>query len=176
MRPLAIVVTCGLLGVVCYGAESSGPNLHELMKNVISVQSQIIWDIGNRAQDDEGNIDARKLTAADWAKIAAAAGRVKRAAQSLASAPHVMAAAPGQKIQSEGEPSAFGASDVQRALDAQPKVFGAFTQQLVGSMDEVLASVTSHDGRKLGEVSNRLDEVCESCHKLFWYPNQKEGK
>jgi hypothetical protein len=32
------------------------------MKNDVAVQTQVIWDVGNRAQDDQGNPDASKLS------------------------------------------------------------------------------------------------------------------
>lgn len=31
-------------------ATSQPPNLHELMKDVIAVQMQVVWDIGNRSR------------------------------------------------------------------------------------------------------------------------------
>jgi cytochrome c556 len=133
----------------------------------------VIWDVGNNAQNDQGDIDPAKLTAADWTKLVGAAGKVKRAAQSLAGAAHVTAAAAGQKLQDEGSPGAFKAADVQKVIDGQPKVMNAMAQALVSSMDEVLAAVAKHDGHKLADASGRLDEVCEACHKVFWYPNQK---
>src|ERR1044072_2469284 len=93
------VLAGGLLVANAYAADPApAPNLHELMKNVVAIQTQVIWDVGNNAQDDSGNPDATKLKAADWAKGAGAAGKVKEAAQKLASALKVMSAAPGQKI------------------------------------------------------------------------------
>ncbi len=172
MKRITLFIGLNLLGVCAYSADSASPNLHELMKNVVAVQTQVIWDTGNNAQDDQGNINPAKLTAADWAKIAAAASKVKRASESLATATHVMAAAPGQKIQDEGTPGAFGAAQVQKVIDAQPKLFSAFAQQLAGAMGEVSSAVKARDGHKLADVSGRIDEICEACHKQFWYPNQ----
>jgi hypothetical protein len=90
---------CGLVIATAYAADPApaAPNLHHLMKNVVAIQTQVIWDVGNNAQDDKGNPDASKMKAADWTKAAAAAGKVKEAAQTLAKAPHVMAAAPGER-------------------------------------------------------------------------------
>ncbi len=166
---------CGLVAAGVYAADkASPPNVHELMKNVIAIQTQVIWDVGNNAQDDAGNPDASRMKPADWAKVAASAGKVKDASQALASAPHVMAAAPGQKIEGEGgTPGAFGAKEVQKAIDANPKVFQAFAQQLVKSMDELIAASKSKDAKKLFDVSGRLDQECEVCHQQFWYPDEK---
>jgi cytochrome c556 len=164
-------------GLLIASDPAPAPNLHELMKNVVALQTQVIWDVGNNAQDDNGNPDATKLKAADWAKVATAAGKVKDAAQKLATAPKVMAAAPGQKIDGEGgTPGAFGAKEVQKAIDANPAVFKGFATQLVGSMDELLAAAKAKDAKKLFDVSGRLDQECEGCHMKYWYPDEKAAR
>jgi len=175
MKRSLLLLGGGLLIASAYAANqaSPAPNLHELMKNVVAVQTQVIWDAGNDAMDDAGNPDASKMKPADWAKVADAAGKVKDAAQRLATAPHVMAAAPGQKIEGEGAaPGAFGAKEVQQAIDANPRAFQAFAAQLAASMDELLAASKAKDAQKLFDVSGRLDQECEGCHMQFWYPNE----
>ena len=98
---------------------------------------------------------------------------MKAAAQKLATAPHVLAAAAGQKIDGEGPGDAPSAKSVQKALDAKPKVFQGFAQQLVGSMDEIIAGTKSKDAKKVFGVAGRLDQECEGCHMQFWYPDEK---
>src|SRR5690242_15222359 len=152
---------------------AAAPNLHDLMKTVVAVQTQVIWDVGNQAQDEQGNPDASKLKATDWGKVVTSGGKVKQAMQTLAQADHVMAAGPGQKLDGEGSPGAFGAKQVQAAIDANPKVFRAFAQALIVSMDQIVAAAQTKNAAKLFDVSGRLDQVCEDCHMQFWYPEQK---
>lgn len=165
---------CGGLLITCAMAAepAATPNLHQLMKNVVATQTQAIWDVTNNAMDDNGEPDLTKLKPKDWARLAEAAVRVKAAAQNLASAPQVLAAAPGEKLEGEGGTSGgYGAKQVQEAMDANPKAFQAFAQQLNGSMDEIIAGVKAKNATKVFEVSNRLDQECEGCHKQFWYPD-----
>ena len=178
MKSSVFLLGSSLLFTSAYAAgPAPAPNLHDLMKNVVAVQTQVIWDVGNNAQDEKGNPDAAKLKAADWSKAAGAAGKVKEAAQTLAKAAHVMAAAPGQKIDGEGStPGAFGAKQVQKAIDANPKAFQAFAQQLSTSMDEIVVAARAKDAAKLFDVSGRLDQECESCHTQFWYPDEKGAR
>jgi cytochrome c556 len=175
MKPSLFLLAGGLICASAYaGNPTPAANLHDLMKNIVAPQTQVVWDIGNKAMDDAGNPDASKLKPADWTKIATAAGKVKQASQTLAQADKIAAAGPGQKIEGEGNADAFGAKDVQKVLDANPKVFRAFAQQLAVSMDEVIASTQTKDAKKLADVSGGLDQICESCHMQFWYPNQKQ--
>jgi hypothetical protein len=174
MKSALFLLGGGLVIAAAYAADSAAPaNLHELMKNVVAIQTQVIWDVTNNAQDDKGDPDPTKLKAADWAKLADAAGKVKAAAQKLVTAQHVMAAAPGQKIDGEGPKDAPSAKSVQKAIDANPKALQAFARQLMGSMDEVIAGAKTRDAKKVFAVAGRLDQECEGCHMQFWYPDEK---
>jgi hypothetical protein len=175
MKASALLLCGGLIAVSVHagGAPSTAPNVYDLMKNVVAVQAQVIWDTGNQAQDDQGNPDASKLKSADWGQLVSAGSKLKQAAQSLAQADHIMAAAPGQKLDGEGAPGAFGAKQVQSAIDANPKAFRALAQALAVSMDQVVTAAQKKDAAKLFDVSGRLDQICEDCHVQFWYPDQK---
>ena len=63
-----------------------------------------------------------------------------------------------------------------RVIDANPAAFRARSQELVSSMDEIVAAAQSKDAAKLFEVSGSLDQVCENCHMQFWYPQQKAAR
>ena len=175
MKPLIYVLGCTAMLVAAYEVHSAAApaDVHDLMKNVVAVQTQVIWDVSNEAQDDQGNPDASKMTAADWNKIVDAAGKVKQASQTLVRADHVIAAAPGVKIEGEGNEGVAGAKQVQAALDKDPAEFRTRSQALVTSMDQIIAAAKAKNAAKVFEVSGTLDQVCEDCHQKFWYPGQK---
>jgi hypothetical protein len=144
------------------------------MKDVVAVQTQIVWDVGSKVLDDDGNSDASKLTPAQWQQIASAAAMVGEAARTLAAASPVIVAVPGEKIDGEGTPGSWGAKEVQKAIDTNPAAFRAFLGQLQGSMSEVIAATRARNAQKLTDVSEQLDRECEACHLQFWYPQQKK--
>lgn len=173
MKYPLVLLCSGLTAMGAFAASTATPpDLHALMENVVAVQVQIIWDTGNNAQDDDGNPDVSKLTAAHWSRLVGAAEKVKEAAQALASAEHVMAAAPGQKLQDEENAGALDAKAVQRLIDSNPKAFSAFATAMATSMDGLVAAARTRNLTKLNDLSGDLDQLCEQCHKQFWYPNQ----
>src|SRR3954469_24227468 len=175
MKPLAYVLgSIGML-VAAYEVHSAAApaDVHALMKDVVAVQTQVIWDISNAAQDDQGNPDASKMSAADWTKIIDAAGKVRQASQTLAKADHVIAAAPGVKLEGEGNEGVAGAKQVQAALDKNPAEFRTRSQALATSMEQIATAAKAKDAAKVFEVAGVLDQVCEDCHQKFWYPGQK---
>jgi cytochrome c556 len=174
----SLLALLGVLTVVAANAADKAPaagpaNLHELMKAVVAPQTQIVWDVGNGAQDADGNPDASKLKPTDWVKLIAASNKVKQAAQTLAQADHVLAASPGVKLDGEGNPGTYGVKQVQAAIDKNPAAFKAFAQALVVNMDQVLAAAQAKNAQKLFDSSGGLDQVCENCHVQFWYPEEK---
>jgi len=174
MKLLPYVLGASLVLVAWYEAHSAAPppNLHELMKNVVAVQTQAIWDVGNKAQDDQGNPDAARLAAGDWSKVVDAGGKVREVAQTLAHSDHFVVAAPGAKIEGEGNPGSLSAKQVQAAIDAKPADFRALAQALAASMDGIVAAAKTRNAAKLFDVSGALDQVCENCHVKFWYPER----
>jgi len=177
MKPSIVLMSAALVCTAAHAANpapAAAPDLHDLMKKIVAVQAQVIWDVGNTAQDDKGNPDASKLKPADWAKIVTAGTQVKTVAQTLAKADHILAAAPGQKIDGDGSsPDAPTTKQVQGYVDANPQLFRAFAQALTVSMDGILAAAQAKNAQKLFDVSGNLDQVCEDCHVKFWYPNQQ---
>ncbi|MBO9670541.1 MAG: cytochrome c [Sphingobium sp.] len=161
-----------LVFVAAARAASSEVFLLPLMKETVAPQAQVLWDVGNKALDDEGNASSARLTAADWAKLAGAAQKMKNAAASIASASKVVVAPAGMKLQDEGAPGQATARQIQAFIDANPKDFADHARALAEVSDGFLKAAASKDAKTLGNASARLDEVCEACHVKYWYPDQ----
>jgi cytochrome c' len=175
MKPHIYVLGCIGMLVAAYEVHSAAApaDVHDLMKNVVAVQTQVIWDVSNGAQDDKGNPDASKLTAADWNKIIDAAGKARQASLTLAKADHVIASAPGVKIEGEGNEGSASAKQVQAALDKNPAEFRTDSSALATTMEQIATAAKAKNAAKVFELSGNLDQVCENCHQKFWYPAQK---
>jgi hypothetical protein len=172
-RQMLATLLVASFGALAAATEPGKPlTLFEAMKDTVVPKSQVIWDITNAAQDDTGNVTAKALKAGDWAKIASAARESSQAVRSLLAQSRVVAAPPGRKIQGEGTPGAFGAREVQQTIDANPAAFAAFAKQLLAATDGMVAATKAHDAPRIGTLAGDLDEICEACHKVFWYPKQ----
>ena len=171
-------LVAGLLVVGSTLAADAAPkaNLQLTMLTKVNPQALALWDIGNDAQDDNGNIDAKKIKAATWTNLVEIGKAIEEGGRTLATSNGVIAAAPGAKLQDEAGPGSSKAADVQRYLDAKPADFRKYALELQKTGGDIVAAATKHDGKKLSEISNALDEVCENCHMEFWYPQQGSPK
>jgi cytochrome c556 len=169
----AWVALAGLLTFVATAqAADPGIFLLPLMKGTVAPQAQILWDVGNKALDDDGNASAAKLTASDWTKLAAAAQKMKTASIAVTEASRVLIAPPGAKLQDEGAPGQAISRQIQGFIDANPKDFAVRAGELADVSDGFLKAAATKDVKTLAETSAKLDEVCEACHVKYWYPEQ----
>jgi cytochrome c556 len=151
-------------------AQAPMPTLHEVMKNRIAPQAQILWDVSNAAMDDDGKADPTRMTDAQWTKVAAAGRTVEEMARTLATAKHVMVAPAGIRIDGEGSPGASTAAQVQAYIDANPAGFAEDARKLAAAAAGIAAAAKARDTVALVELGGNLDQVCETCHMRFWSP------
>ncbi|MFT3905959.1 MAG: hypothetical protein QM718_06625 [Steroidobacteraceae bacterium] len=169
----------GLMSAVALGAlQGSGAaepavpktNLQLTMLTKVNVYGLALWDITNGAMDARAAIDASKLKEVDWARLIEIGRALEEGGRALASRNGIVVAAPGAKLQDEGNADASSAADVQRYVDAKPEVFRQHAQALQKTGAGVMEAARKRDARQLGDLSNSLDAVCENCHVTFWYP------
>ncbi len=172
----ATLVAGVLVAELALAADAPKANLQVTMLTKVNPQATALWDLTNDAQDDEGNIDVKKINAATWAKLLEIGKSLEEGGRTLATSNGVIAATPGAKLQDESGPGSSKAADVQRYLDAKPAEFRKHAAALQKTGADLIAAINKRDGKKLTALSNELDQVCEDCHVVFWYPQQQTPK
>jgi hypothetical protein len=171
MASRIVVVVAGLaLTGAALAADAPKANLQQTMVTLVNPQGLALWEITNGAMDAKGDLSASKLKAADWTKLLEIGKGLEEGGHKLATKSGVVAAPPGAKLQDEANPGAAKAADVQRYLDAQPEAFRKHALELQKTGASVIEAAGKHDVRQLAGLAGSLDEVCESCHLVFWNP------
>jgi len=170
-----IVMGLVIAGTVLAAGTADAPkaNLQQTMLTKVNPNGLAFWDITNNAQGDDGNVDPKKLKPSDWARLVEIGKAIEDGGRTLATSNGIIAAAPGAKLQDEG-PASSKAADVQRFLDAKPAVFRTRAQELQKTGAAIADAATKKDGKRLSDLAGSLDEVCEKCHVIFWYPQQQK--
>jgi len=172
VRNAAFIAGVAVVGIVL-AAEAPKANLQLTMLTKVNPQGLAFWDITNNAQGSDGNVDVKKLKAGDWTKLVEIGKALEEGGRTLATSNGIIAAPPGAKLQDEG-PSSAKAADVQRYVDAQPAVFRTRAQELQKTGAAIVEAATKKNGKQLADLAGSLDEICEKCHVIFWYPNQQK--
>lgn len=153
-------------------AETAVPTVHESMTKTFTPQSNRLWELAGNLYGDNGELDAKLLSDTQWQELGSAAGSMRDVANALVEAAAVRVAGEGVQIQAEGTPGSPGAAQVQALIDADLNGFREEARKLVLVAGDAASAAQARDATKMDEASNRLNEVCTSCHTRFWYAQQ----
>ena len=171
----AIVSSLTLLSLAACQQQKQEPatTLHEVMAGSIDPVADVIWHVASKAYGEDGNAKAGVLADRDWAQIAKAARDLHDGAMIIANNPDIVVAAPGAKILDEGKVAeAVTAVQVASYVERDRPGLASHARNLSAIALEIEAAAKARNAAQTVKLSEDLDEVCETCHKRFWYPAQ----
>ncbi|HVR89716.1 MAG TPA: hypothetical protein VHG29_01315 [Novosphingobium sp.] len=149
------------------------PTLHEVMAGSIDPIADVVWETSSKAYGEDGTGKPGKLTDADWLKIQHAARELHDGATIIIENPDIAATRPGVKILDEGVVAeAITAKQVAAYLDRDRPGLSRHARELSNLALGIESAAKARNAVKTVRLSEDLDDVCESCHKQFWYPDQ----
>jgi hypothetical protein len=180
---LCTAALCGALGLIASSpiaaaqqkaakAKSDGDHaiyatIKDLMESIVDPSADVIWGAVGTIADKQGVQDMAPKTPEDWANVRHAAIRLIEGGNLLVM-PGREAAPAGVKSDTPGvelEPP-----EITALIKKKRKSFDAFARALQALGSEVLRASEAKNADLLVEIGGRMEEVCESCHKTFWYP------
>lgn len=144
----------------------------ELMDAEMDATSEKIWNAVSVVTDESGTHQKTPSTPAEWQELRRQAIRLAETTN-LLMIPGRPVAGPNVKTTVKStEPLDVAA--IQKRLAANPSALAAFSQSTRTVALQLMAAIDRRDLQKLSDLGGSLDEVCEACHKTFWYPDQKK--
>ena len=169
IAPLALIALAGCN----QAAEVPMPTLHEVMAGTIDPIADVIWETSSKSYGSDGNAQSGILSPAEWDKIAKAARDLHNGSAVIADNPDIVVVKPGAKILDEGKvPEAITAAQVEQYVKRDRPGLSQHARELSLIALNIEVAAKAHDAARTVKLSEDLDEVCESCHKRFWYPDQ----
>jgi hypothetical protein len=142
----------------------------DLMESVIDPSADVIWGAVGTVADKQGIRDLSPKTPEDWREVRRAAVRLIEGGNLLVM-PGREAAPIGFKSEAPGvelEPA-----EITALMGKERAGFDAFAMALQAIGAEALQAIEAKNTDRLIEVGGRMEEVCESCHQTFWYPQAR---
>ena len=142
-------------------------SIREVMNSVIDPNVDVVWNAVKTDIDHGKQIEHAPANDEEWAAVRHSAMTVSEGANLLMM--------PGRAVAPQGAgslaPGIELAPDQVRALiDKSPSGWNQFARSLQDSLQPALAAIDKKDSLALFEAGDKIDEVCESCHQVFWYP------
>jgi hypothetical protein len=198
-RSLPALSIVALLGLAACQKESAGPNnalpsasatsasglaaastpspfkltasIAELMDSVIDPSADALWDSVGTTVDAQGTVQHQPRTEMEWHEA-------RRHAIALIEGTNLLVmdgrklVAPGTAILDQNVQGVLSPEEGQKKLDAQHAVFVQFAYALHDVGEQMLKAIDARNPEGMMAAGATMDEVCESCHLTFWYPNQ----
>lgn len=131
----------------------------------VDPSADVIWGSVLTRITAAGREDRQPRTPEEWQAV-------RRSALTLIEATNLIIMdgrriAPPDAPREPGEPST---AVLQQRLDARHDSFVGFAQALRQVALKTLAAIDAKDPERLFEAGGEIDEACEACHLVFWYP------
>ena len=140
------------------------------MESIIDPSADALWGAVGSVVDKEGVHESFPKTQEEWLDLRHAAVRIIEGSN-LLMMPGREAAPVGTKSEVPGvelEPA-----EITALIKKGRKNFNAFAKALQALGLEALRASDAQNAAQLMEIGGRMEDVCEGCHKTFWYPQEK---
>jgi hypothetical protein len=139
------------------------------MNSVIDPNIDVVWNAVKTVIDHGKPVEHAPANDEEWAAVRHSALTVSEGAN-LLMMPGRAVAPPGAGSLSPG--IELAPDQVRALIDKSPSGWNQFARSLQDSLQPALAAIDKKDAQALFEAGDKIDEVCESCHQVFWYPEQ----
>ena len=142
----------------------------ELMVNIVDTSADVVWLSVTTEVNEKGIVDTRPRNDEEWLKV-------RQGAITLAEAANLLMI-PGRHVARAGEKSEtpgieLEPAEMEELINKDRATWNARATALHDAAMLALRAAESHDADKIFEVGETIEHACESCHKTYWYPNEK---
>jgi cytochrome c556 len=144
--------------------------IKDLMLNIVDTSADVVWLSVTTVASEKGLVETRPQNEEDWTKVRQGAITLAEAAN-LLMIPGRHVARPGEKSDTPGvelEPA-----EMEVLINQDRAAWNQRATALHEAATLALRAAEAHDADKVFEVGETIEHACESCHKHYWYPNEK---
>ena len=143
----------------------------DLMDYIVIPSSEALFNAVGSTTGPKGAEEHAPKTDADWAAVRQRALLLIEAGN-LLTIPGRHIAGPKDKSNNPG--SELEPSQMEALVAKDRAGFAKKAQGLVDASLIALKAIDAKNAEGLSDAGGDIDEACESCHLVFWYPNEKK--
>jgi hypothetical protein len=145
-------------------------SIKDLMESIIDPSADVLWGAVRTVVDNEGTHETFPKTQEEWLELRRAAVRIIEGGNLL-----MMRGREGAPVGTKSEVPGveLEPAEITALIKKKRKSFDAFAKALRALGWEALRASDAKNIGLLLEVGGRMEDVCEGCHKTFWYPGEK---
>jgi hypothetical protein len=140
-------------------------SIRELMGAEVDPAADALWESVLQTVTVAGEQDRQPRTPAEWEAVRRSALTLVEATNLLIMEGRRIAPTDQRPENWELDPKA-----AQQRLDTHRAEFTGFALALRRVSLDALAAIDARDASRLFEAGTSLEEACEACHLVYWYP------
>lgn len=182
---LALTVTLLVVGAGCRRPEpapaapaaSAAPqprvvaSIQEIMSGMVDPAADAVWGAVGTTITAAGTAEHRPRNDAEWQQVRLQALALLESTN-LLMMPGRRVVAQGSRITDEGWQGVLTTEQAEHKLVTDHAAFVQFASALREVTGRMVQAIEARRVEQMVEVGTEMDEVCESCHVVFWYPQQ----
>lgn len=145
-------------------------SIQDLMISIVDPAADALWEAVSSETTASGSVEHQPQTAAQWQAVRQHALRLIEAAQLLGIEGRPVAHA-GKTLEDAHVAGIWGAADIEQEIASTASTFKARAAELGESAQAALVAIDARDPARLLVAGGRIDQACERCHMVYWYPN-----
>lgn len=174
--PLLLLTACGQSVPPAKPAAQFRPtaSIQELMVSIVDPAADALWESVSTETTAKGTVEHQPRTDAEWQAV-------RNHAVSLIEAGNLLliegrAVSHTLKLEDAHVPGILTPQEVQKKIDGDRAQFAQRAHALHAAGVEALAAVDARSPQRLLVAGEKIDQACESCHSVYWYPNAEQPK
>jgi hypothetical protein len=149
----------------------------DVMKGIVDPNAMAIWDsVGAESAANGDVVEKAPKTDAEWAVIEHNALTLAEAANLLITSGRPMSRP--EEANSTSQPGApeLTPAQIEKKISDNRAEWVKHAKELQATAVKAMAAAKAHDKDGLLDVGEAIDSACESCHVVYWYPDEKKPK
>jgi len=147
----------------------------DVMKGIVDANAMAIWDsVGSESGANGEVIEKAPKTDEEWAAIEHKALTLAEAANLLVTPGRPMSRPEEANAKSQPDAPELTPVEIERKVSENRAEWVKHAKDLQASAVKAMVAAQKHDKDGLLDVGEAIDHACESCHVVYWYPDQQK--
>jgi hypothetical protein len=181
MRRLVPFFTAAVAGCLVFGCSAPKPEapveinptftVRDVMKSIVQPGGDVLWNAVSTSVTEKGPETKAPKNDEEWQAV-------RNSAISLIEAGNLILI-PGRKIANAGEQAKdpkveLNPDQIEALINKDRATWVKLVHDFQNSVAPALKAIDAKNADELSNAGGLIDSACETCHKMYWYPN--EGK
>jgi cytochrome c556 len=150
--------------------------VRDVMKGIVDPNATAIWDSVGTESNDKGLVEKSPKTDEEWAVVERQALTLAEAANLLITPGRHLALPEEANYKSKPDAPELTPTQIEQKIAANPGEWVKHAKDLQATAVKAMAAAKAKDKDALLNVGEAIDNACESCHLVYWYPDDKPAK